>query len=328
MSNQGPTGAWNTYPASAAQLAWTDSTGSQNVFTFDCVISERWTEPAEVSDHPVEVGADVSDHVRVGLREVELHVWATNEPIDANNWDEATLATTTLTFDGSPWVPGPNAITIPSWDNPITLRSLGGSLVGIAGGLIGGALGGAHTGMVAADIAALVGLEAAFLALPASASPDVVQTTAGLAPTPASSVQVQTQQWPGGSDGVDYVAKTIQQLKLLKNTAQQIDVIGSKDFCSPMVITSIVDVRDKDTGSGCDITLTLREVRLVSTKVVAAPIPNLSSRGANMPQNKGKKEPSDASPQTQVSVAKQIMNAVSAMPPGSISQLLGSFLGL
>lgn len=141
-----------------------------------------------------------------------------------------------------------------------------------------------------------------------------MQTDAGLQPTGASAIQVQTQTWPNAAGGgTDYVAKTISQLKLLLQSAQRIDVIGSKDFCSPMVITSLASSRDKDTGTGADITLTLREVRLVSTKVVAAPIPNLSARGGNPPLNKGKKDTKDAPPQTQESKARYLVQFIDAM---------------
>lgn len=309
-----PAGTWQQPPFAQAQLAWTDASGNANLFAFDCVIDEEWDEGATVTEHPVEVGADVADHVRVQLRKVRLHIWATNEPIDANNWDEATTASVTLDAPAPTWVAGPNTLYIQEWDNPITLRSLGGALAGFAGQAIGSALGGAQTGQLAGDIAALAGLEAAFLALPAKADPAVVQTDAGLQPPPGVTYIAQVQQWPGGAEGTDYVAKTISQLQLLKNTAQAIEVIGSKSFCSPMVIVGFTNVRSKETGSGCDITLELKEVRTVTTQVVPAPIPFLAAGGGAPPTPKGKQDTSDAPPQTQQSVALALSQLGGGLP--------------
>lgn len=318
--------SWNSYPAFAAHLAWTDAAGNQNQLTFDCVVSEQWDEDATVTEHPVEQGADVTDHVRVELRKCELKVWATNEPIDANNWDEATITSSTLSLDPNGvqprWKVGSGELTVSGWDNPILLRSLAGSLVGLAGSAIGSAVGGSATGMIAGDVAALAGLEAAFLLDPAEATAGTVQTDAGLEPNVNGLAKVQTQQWPDSSSGgTDYVAKTIGQLQLLKNTAQQIDLLGSKQSCSPMVIEKFSTVRSAETGTGADITIGLREVRIVTTQTVPVSIPNLSGGGGVPPKNKGSQDPQDAPVQTQKSVAKQLKAA------GVSASSIASFLG-
>jgi len=96
------------------------------------------------------------------------------------------------------------------------------------------------------------------------------------------------------------VSAMVSALQLLKNTAQLIQVIGSKTACYAMVITGLTTVRSKDTGSGADITIEFSEVRLVTTQTVAAPIPNLSAGGGVPPQNKGKQDAGDAPTQTSV----------------------------
>jgi hypothetical protein len=322
LTTQAPTGAWNTYPAAAAQFSWTDSAGNANLFTFDCVVDETWNEPATVTEHPVENGANVADHVRVELRKVTLKVWATNEPIDANNWDEATVGPVSIDVAGPSWTPGPGTIIVPEWDNNITLKSIAGSLVGIAGAVVGNAVGGGNAGGLIGDVAAIAGLEAADLLLPGERTKVPVQTDAGIQPTSGRTIQAQVQQWPGGSDGIDYVAKTISALQTLKNNAQQIDVIGSKSFCSPMTITGLTTVRNADTGTGADITIELTEVRIVQTQTVAVPIPNLPAGGGNVPQQKGQQDPSDSTPQKQQSVAKLLANFISGASGGGLSFLL------
>lgn len=49
---------------------------------FDCVTSEQVTRDAEITEFPVESGANISDHYRVKLNEVKLDVFVSQEPID------------------------------------------------------------------------------------------------------------------------------------------------------------------------------------------------------------------------------------------------------
>lgn len=49
---------------------------------FDCVLSEQVSRDAEITEFPVEVGANISDHYRVKLNDVKLEVFVSQEPID------------------------------------------------------------------------------------------------------------------------------------------------------------------------------------------------------------------------------------------------------
>jgi len=316
ISSLAPGGVWSGWPANPASLLWIDTGGNTNFMTFDLVQSETWTEDATVTAHPVEVGADVADHVRVELRKCELKVWATNEPIDANTFDQATLTKAPIDVPGPGWAPGPGVIIVPNWTNPIELRAIAGSLVGLAGTIAGSAAGGANASRLVGDIAAVVGIEAADLLLPAFETDLPVQTDAGLQPTSGQTIQAQVQQWPGGATGTDYVAKTIAQLLALKNAAQLLEVSGTKDYCFPMVISGITYVRSDEQGTGADITLQFTEVRIVSTQTVAAPIPNLSAGGGTPPKNKGSQDPSNAPNDTQSLVVKAINFGKSLLGPG------------
>ncbi len=51
------------------------------LFQFDATISEVFASTSDVTDHPVEEGADVSDHVRRRPREFDVHGWVSNDPI-------------------------------------------------------------------------------------------------------------------------------------------------------------------------------------------------------------------------------------------------------
>lgn len=48
---------------------------------FDCVQTEEVTRDAEITQFPVEVGANITDHYRVKLAEVMLEVFVSQEPI-------------------------------------------------------------------------------------------------------------------------------------------------------------------------------------------------------------------------------------------------------
>jgi hypothetical protein len=48
---------------------------------FDCMLSETHSDEATVTDHPVEEGANISDHIRKGPASLELNGIVTNTPI-------------------------------------------------------------------------------------------------------------------------------------------------------------------------------------------------------------------------------------------------------
>jgi hypothetical protein len=49
---------------------------------FDCVLTEQVTRDAEITEFPVETGANISDHYRVKLTQVKLDVFVSQEPIN------------------------------------------------------------------------------------------------------------------------------------------------------------------------------------------------------------------------------------------------------
>lgn len=78
-----------------ASLKWTDQSGDRTLF-FDVVTDERWASDADVTDHPAEKGANVTDNHRVKPDECTLTVVVTPSPLGVNNWDKASLQGQTL----------------------------------------------------------------------------------------------------------------------------------------------------------------------------------------------------------------------------------------
>jgi len=58
------------------------TSGQMYVFEFDTVLAEDHTLGAEISEHPVEAGVDIADHIRPQLAEVHLKVAVSNTPLN------------------------------------------------------------------------------------------------------------------------------------------------------------------------------------------------------------------------------------------------------
>lgn len=78
-----------------ASVTWTGSDGSEKAIEFDATVNDSHSASAEITEHPVEDGASVSDHVRPGLDRVSLRIVISDNPI-ATPGDHATGATGTM----------------------------------------------------------------------------------------------------------------------------------------------------------------------------------------------------------------------------------------
>ena len=268
-------------PAPSAYLQYVDTSGATNLLTFDLVKSEEWEEGATITEHPVEVGADVSDHVRVKLPKVTLKIFSTNEPIAKSNSaqgnpDQPTNGPLAINVPSVSWTASTATVSYPTWENQITARILATTAAGAIGSAVGGTTGGA--------IGALGGGLLASLAFAGQTVTVSQGTDAGLQPPVVPTFVAQVDQWPNVTD---YVAAMHALLVQLKNSAQKFTVVGTKQSEQNMVIEELAFSRSSDTGSGEEATITLKQVRVVLTDVVAAPIPNLPAGGGKPPANHG-----------------------------------------
>ena len=298
-------------PAPSAMLQYNDAVSVNNLLTFSVVESEEWDEDAEVTEHPVEVGGNVADHVRVSLVKCTLKVFNSNEPIrksvQLGNYSyQPNRAALTLPIPVPTWTSQPLTLTYPTWDNPIMARAL---LQG-AGGLVGGAVGGATGNLVGAAAGGILG----GLVLAAKEVDVTQQTTAGLQPTDRIPPTFDVDQWAAVTD---YVHEMHMLLVDLKNAAQQFTVLGSKRTLSPMVIESLSFSRTNHTGSGEEVTIGLKEVRIVSTKTVPLPVPNLPAGGGAPPASHGQQDPTPVAPVEAESVLSQALSALRGLAGGA-----------
>jgi hypothetical protein len=286
----------------SAFIAWTDASGTSYEFYPDLVISEKWAEGAAVTEHPVEQGANIVDHVRVELVKCELVIFATNEPIGPNSFASPVNGVAELQGAPGPAVAAadfvaPEAVV---WNNELAVKA---ALLG-AGGAIGGAIGGAVGNAVGAAAGALAG---ALFAQP-SAELEAVPTVTTITTAPQVEGQATVLTF---EDDVDFVRETIALLEGLKNTAQLLTVNGSKEVNTSMVIEDISYARDEGNGTGAEISLSFKEVRIVQTLTVAAPLPSMPR--AATPTSQGNQNPTDAKASVQASLAYLIADEAKAL---------------
>lgn len=62
-------------------IEWTDETGALGAIEVDATKSRGWELPAEVTEHPVETGAAITDHVRPLNGTITLEGVITNSPL-------------------------------------------------------------------------------------------------------------------------------------------------------------------------------------------------------------------------------------------------------
>jgi hypothetical protein len=315
-----------------ASLDYTDAAGNFKTLVFDAVLSEDWHPSATVTEHPVEDGANVADHVRVGLMTCTLKIHVTNEPTGDNQF--ATAQNTVMDLD------------VTSWSNGLDLAVQVAQIAGLAADVAGTAVDGSPLGNKTAALfrtIQTIGLTTAatgesytsyditgalsvgnypIRSAADAASALTYEGIANLAPGGAqslSSVLVgPVVQFQGTF--VDFASELINLLTYLMEQATLFNVIGSKRTRNNMVITDCPDHRGatEETGTGAQIEITLKEIRIVQTSTVTAPTPALPR--AQVQTNAGAQDNKDAP----VPAQKKAIDAVIADGGNPLRALFGN----
>jgi hypothetical protein len=307
-------GAFSGVTYTQAHLLWTDAGGTDQILQFDSVLEEDWDQGATITEHPVEDGPDVADHIKPLLPKCSLKIKSTNEPIKVSAYPNIVASISDLELDLVSVLlpPPPQLLTYENWYNPITLRAL----LATAGGVVGGAIGGAAGGSGAAGLAGgavgsgLAGLAAALL-LAAKKVPVVQPIQTGLPSKLFAPITATTQQWP---DPTDFVEAMQWLLVFLKNNATIFTLVGSKQTESTMAIEVLAFHRSGETGTGQDITIGLKKLNVVTTQTVAAPILNLPGGGGKPPTAQGPQTPTPSAP-ARAGVAVKLLNKIFGSGP-------------
>lgn len=305
-------------PAPKAVVQFIDASGANNTLTFDAVVKEEWDEGADITEHAVEVGSNIADHVRVKLITCSLQVYISNEPLGvaSNSGQGANQPTETPTSLNVPtvtWTKHSRDLIYPIWENQILARSLFQLAAGTVGDVAGGGTGSA--------IGAIGGELLAGLLFQGKAVTVATPTTAGLSPVVQPGPTALVNLF---ADETDYVAAMHTALSTLKSSAQLFSVLGTKKVLFPMAIESLDFSRSAETGSGENITIGFKEMRIVTTQVVPAPIPNLSAGGGTPAANHGGQDPAPVVQQSAASAA--LAAVVGYFSPATQSAVTGAGL--
>ena len=290
-----------------AYLTWLDPAGLPQEFV--CFVkSEDYDFGADVTEHPVETGSNITDNVRVKLREAKIFFFETNAPIDSNNWATLLPQMSILVVPSAPPSPPQFPLEFNAWDNLITEKALGASALGAIGNL-----GGAGGGAVGTILGEAVGSALVGAGIPVPIVVPPPSPTLGGAPlTQYQSQALGLVQTKG--TGPDFVAATINLLQQLLTEVQVVTLNAPKLTITSMVINSIHVHRDGETGDAAEIEVGLKEIRFVSTTSVPAPAPTVIRTTPEV--NKGEKGSSDAGAQTS-SVARTALLALYRLLTGT-----------
>lgn len=222
------------------------------------VVSTSHDHSSEVTEHAVERGANVVDHIRPRPDEVTMQIYISNSPIDDARMSvepvELALPTETRELTSLPLKlpenPGPPLLSVGGISNAI------GSLV-----------------------------DKIF------SSPKVYAASV-YGPAQRGSRPV-TAMLGRFSQEFDAVQEALAKLEALKANATLLQVYTPKRAYDSMVLTSIKMSRGADDGDGATLSLTFRSIRLVEAKRTRAPASSLAkpqdNKGAQVPAEKVKK---------------------------------------
>lgn len=189
------------------------------ILMFDAVTSEQAEHTATVTEHAVEQGANIADHVRDGLDTVTLEVLVSNTPTrDVNGMYGGTIESVEL--------------KVPKFDKGVPLTP---------------------GGIMSAGIDAIKGL---------------------ISPEEPWKAQVLT--FPSKFNAVKDVLTMLDDWK--KQGMVGSVITGWKLYPS-VVITKVSPSRNAQTGDAASFSLEFREIRVVESKMITAPIPT-EARGA------------------------------------------------
>ena len=286
-------------------FTWLDATGTAQVFYPDLVVSEAWSNPATMTEHPVEQGANVIDHVRVELCKLTLTIFATNEPVGANTWADPGGAQGAAISGGySPSsATKTSSVSASVWDSNLTARGIAVAAGDLAATAAASAIGGIGGGLVGEATIFGAGLLEGIL-LAGHATSQSVAVVAGSPAAPQVSDVANVQFF---AETQDFVERTIGQLLYLKSTAQIVSVYGSKQVQPKMCLEDVSYTRSEGEGTGAEITLSFKEIRLVQTQTSSAALPSPSVPSASSNVAKGTQNPEDAAPAPQESVASWVV---------------------
>lgn len=297
-----------------AYVTYTDKAGKEQSIFFDAVTAEDWNPNATVTEHPVEDGANIADHVRVGLMKCTLKVHVSVEPMGSN-------------WMSDPVTP-PLLIEWPQWFNNLEINGRILQLAGVTSEVVGETVQRAQDATSLGTLVARAMQQVRVITANGNQVPGIDTSNAlVVAGQAASSIPevasnlvfeaVADFQVPGIGVNIpvavgpvlqsvtftDYAAVMIQTFVSLMSSATLFVVSGSKLEQPNMILTDMSVHRGEitETGTGATIEMQFKQVRIISTNTVAAPLPAIPRAQPTIV--KGQQDPTDGAANVQKSVA-------------------------
>lgn len=223
------------------QIIFDDGTGIARFVVFDIVTVETHEAPTDVTEYPVEEGANISDNVRPGLKRLELEGYVSRKPLphtlkmcgelDAWGYEPARIQSTTHRTAGT----RSEKLDLPEKDSNLLLGP------------------GAVTSAVFGLIDSLSG--------PVSA-----QLTRYARDTENHTVRTFQQTLD-----YDRVVSVQERLNEIWENSHICSVLTSLEFYTDMVIENRVSKRTPADGSGATFSISLKKVQFVTSERIDMP---------------------------------------------------------
>jgi hypothetical protein len=244
---------------------------------FECVTSETAEHTATATEHNVEQGANVSDHVRPGLDKVTLEVFVSNTPIEDVNgkYDLAkeSVELDVIVMQAQAFF---SELDVPEFKQ--SLAPTPGSLINAATSAIGDLISGK----------------------PAYKAQGLMSTPGRYAGLAKASVLRMSK-----ANVVKDVVSLLDDWRLEGVVGK---VVTSWKTYESVVITSVEIKRSATTGDAATIAIRLQEIRLVESRITTAPMPT-ETRG-KVAVAKGRQTPSEVSPTKAQAVDKSMAKSL------------------
>lgn len=240
-----------------AQLIYTTPAGYVFVIEFDATVSEQHTQTAQVTEHPVETGVNIADHVRPQLGKIQLEGFVTNTPINSAAFDNTLLYTDKVPVGLIAGAPTPFVLEAPAFarsssgqQSALTRQRIV-AYAQVTGGTPG----------VFSSLAGAAGLPSRLNGTPRP----FVPATATPGRRVEESIAVGGTAWQATAR-IDRVRIIYETLRALCREGRQVQLLTKIYEYPEVVLTSVSTPVTKD--EGIQFSLEFSEVRKVDTKTV------------------------------------------------------------
>ena len=236
------------------EISFQLSNGETESIAVDAVLEEQHRSTAVISEHPVEDGSNVSDHVRADQDTISLEIFVTNTPIVEQPSENVSgsFSETNIAADAAPSRDGNPILSNPG--SPPTRLLLGILVPGSAAKW--------------------------------EAAPFLEDTETAAAELRGATVL----QFDDVFDRVNFVYSVMQALL---TTGTQIRIVTKLRTYEKMLLEEVTTPRDAKTGDAIKFNIVARQIRVVSTETVEAP-PNPEQQRGRTRTNRGAQQTDDA----------------------------------